>query len=246
MTCNGSPRWRRLGRSLRSGRAIRPRRLRSIGDALNRRPPVRRCQRFAHRSAARPWGPRSCRPGGASPGAIAARPMQTLLARREQSILPRCVRTAMRSLRDGRRLSTWRSAIWLSARPRRAGWTAMAIPDAWAEAARSFELLPQPYTRAYARFREGEALLAAHRGAQRAGSALREAHQTAVTIGAAPLLGAVEAVGAARPRRAGDACRRGPRVRRPVCAHNARAGDPWPPGGWADESSDRRAALHHR
>ena len=38
---------------------------------------------------------------------------------------------AMRTDRDevaarGRRLSTWRSAIWLSARPRRAGWTAMA------------------------------------------------------------------------------------------------------------------------
>jgi DNA-binding CsgD family transcriptional regulator/tetratricopeptide (TPR) repeat protein len=67
-------------------------------------------------------------------------------------------------------------------------------PDAWAEAARQFEVVPQPYTRAYARFREGTALLAAHRDVQRARSALREAHQTAVDIGAAPLQATVEDV----------------------------------------------------
>ena len=69
-----------------------------------------------------------------------------------------------------------------------------ADAEAWTEAARCFEVPSQPYTRAYARFREAEALLAAHRGAQRAGSALREAHETAVTLGAAPLQAAVEAV----------------------------------------------------
>ena len=70
-----------------------------------------------------------------------------------------------------------------------------ADPDAWAEAASRFEVLPQPYTRAYARFREGSALLAAqHRDAPRARSALRDAHQTSLAIGAAPLQTAVEAV----------------------------------------------------
>jgi DNA-binding CsgD family transcriptional regulator len=67
-------------------------------------------------------------------------------------------------------------------------------PDAWAEAARRFDVVPQPYTRAYAGFREGTALLAAHRDAKRARLAFREAHRTAVAIGAAPLQAAVEAV----------------------------------------------------
>ena len=67
-------------------------------------------------------------------------------------------------------------------------------PDAWAEAAGFFLDLAQPYPAAYARYREGEALLAARREATRARSALREAYATAVGLGAAPLRAAVEAV----------------------------------------------------
>jgi DNA-binding CsgD family transcriptional regulator len=67
-------------------------------------------------------------------------------------------------------------------------------PDAWAEAAGRFDVVPQPYTRAYARFRESAALFGAHRDPRRARAALREAHQTAVALGAAPLQAAVEGV----------------------------------------------------
>ncbi|HEX5579124.1 MAG TPA: AAA family ATPase [Candidatus Limnocylindria bacterium] len=67
-------------------------------------------------------------------------------------------------------------------------------PEAWALAATRFEELPQPYTRAYARYREGEALLAARHGAARARSALREAHAITTALGAAPLRAAVESV----------------------------------------------------
>jgi DNA-binding CsgD family transcriptional regulator/tetratricopeptide (TPR) repeat protein len=67
---------------------------------------------------------------------------------------------------------------------------------AWGRVAAEFTDLPQPYTRAYARYREGEALLAAHRAAGRAASALREAHEAAIAMGATPLQHAVEAVAA--------------------------------------------------
>jgi DNA-binding NarL/FixJ family response regulator len=56
--------------------------------------------------------------------------------------------------------------------------------------------LGQPYDRAYARYREGEALLAQRRDAPRARSALREAHVVAIDLGAAPLRGVIEDVAA--------------------------------------------------
>ena len=67
-------------------------------------------------------------------------------------------------------------------------------PDAWARAATLFQGLSQPYPAAYARYREGEALLAMRLDAQRARSALREAHATARALGGAPLLAAIEGV----------------------------------------------------
>ncbi len=67
-------------------------------------------------------------------------------------------------------------------------------PKAWALAGGLFQDLAQPYAVAYARYREGEALLAARRDAAGARSALREAYATALTLGAAPLQAAIEAV----------------------------------------------------
>lgn len=67
-------------------------------------------------------------------------------------------------------------------------------PGAWAAAAELFQDQPQPYAVAYARYREGEAWLAARREGSRARSALRRAHGTALALGAAPLQAAIEAV----------------------------------------------------
>jgi DNA-binding CsgD family transcriptional regulator len=67
-------------------------------------------------------------------------------------------------------------------------------PEAWSSAVDLLQQVSMPYPSAYARFREGEALLAARRGATRARSALREAHATASALGASPLLAAVEGV----------------------------------------------------
>ncbi len=67
-------------------------------------------------------------------------------------------------------------------------------PAAWARAAEAFEAWSQAYDAAYARYREGEALLALRRAAAR--SSLRMAHATAVRLGAAPLRAAIEALAA--------------------------------------------------
>jgi DNA-binding NarL/FixJ family response regulator len=68
-------------------------------------------------------------------------------------------------------------------------------PAAWAHAAEAFEAWSQAYDAAYARYREGEALLALRRGAG-ARSSLRNAHATAVRLGATPLRAAIEALAA--------------------------------------------------
>jgi DNA-binding NarL/FixJ family response regulator len=67
-------------------------------------------------------------------------------------------------------------------------------PEAWATAAKHFLDLGQPYTCAYARYREGEAVLAMRHDAARARSVLRDAHSVAVGLGAAPLRAAIEEV----------------------------------------------------
>jgi DNA-binding CsgD family transcriptional regulator len=67
-------------------------------------------------------------------------------------------------------------------------------PAAWALAAERFEDLPQPYDAAYARFREGEAMLAARRDTKRVRWALGRAHAVAALLGAMPLRDAVEGV----------------------------------------------------
>jgi DNA-binding CsgD family transcriptional regulator len=66
-------------------------------------------------------------------------------------------------------------------------------PDAWAEAARQWSDLGDRWWTAVARLREAEAAASAG-AASRAATALREAHRLAAELGAAPLLGEVEAV----------------------------------------------------
>jgi DNA-binding CsgD family transcriptional regulator len=68
-------------------------------------------------------------------------------------------------------------------------------PAAWARTAEAFEAWSQAYDAAYARYREGEALLTRRRDAA-ARSSLRAAHATAVRLGATPLRAAIEALAA--------------------------------------------------
>ena len=66
-------------------------------------------------------------------------------------------------------------------------------PDAWAEAARRWAQLSDPYWLATARAREAEA--AAARGeTARAAKALREGHQLAAALASEPLMADIEAV----------------------------------------------------
>ena len=65
--------------------------------------------------------------------------------------------------------------------------------DAWADAARNWADLDDPFWRGVARVREAEAAAAAG-GTARAADALREAHQLAADLGAAPLLAEIDAV----------------------------------------------------
>lgn len=67
-------------------------------------------------------------------------------------------------------------------------------PERWTHAAGLFEMLPQPYPAAYARFREAEAMLSARRDVATARSSLRAAHEAASSMGAAPLRRVVEAL----------------------------------------------------
>jgi DNA-binding CsgD family transcriptional regulator/tetratricopeptide (TPR) repeat protein len=67
-------------------------------------------------------------------------------------------------------------------------------PDCWAAAVASWEALAQPYPAAYARWRQAEALLTQHGTRAAATTALRQAHQTAERLGAAPMRGELEAL----------------------------------------------------
>jgi DNA-binding CsgD family transcriptional regulator len=67
-----------------------------------------------------------------------------------------------------------------------------ADPERWAAAAARWDHLAQPYPAAYARWRQAEALLTQRGARAEATSALRQAHQTAERLGAAPLRREVE------------------------------------------------------
>jgi DNA-binding NarL/FixJ family response regulator len=87
--------------------------------------------------------------------------------------------------------------------PNATGWLALAEaeyvrargearPEAWSEAAATWERLERPPLAAYCRWREAEALVAAGASRTEAGAPLREAHAVATRIGAEPLLREIE------------------------------------------------------
>jgi DNA-binding CsgD family transcriptional regulator len=65
-------------------------------------------------------------------------------------------------------------------------------PEQWQAAAAAWGQSERPFKRAYARFREAEALLASGSSRPQAEQALREAHQTAISLGAGPLRREIE------------------------------------------------------
>jgi DNA-binding CsgD family transcriptional regulator len=69
-----------------------------------------------------------------------------------------------------------------------------ADPEPWAAAAAAWERLGESWPAAYARWREAEALLLGGLARERVAASLRAAHRTAAELGAAPLLGEVEAL----------------------------------------------------
>jgi DNA-binding CsgD family transcriptional regulator len=69
------------------------------------------------------------------------------------------------------------------------GWS---DPEQWQTAAAAWERLEHPFTAAYARFRQAEALLAAGAPRLQAEQAIRSAYRTAVTLGAGPLRREIE------------------------------------------------------
>jgi DNA-binding CsgD family transcriptional regulator/tetratricopeptide (TPR) repeat protein len=81
-------------------------------------------------------------------------------------------------------------------------------PAAWSNAADAFAPFPIPYSQAYARWREGEAILAASLPRSLAATPLREANRIALALGAGPLQREIEAT-ARRARLDLDATRAG-------------------------------------
>ena len=67
-------------------------------------------------------------------------------------------------------------------------------PEAWIRAATAWEAIPMPYPAARARFRAAEALLLSRGSRDQASVLLRAAAETAVALGAVPLLDAIAAV----------------------------------------------------
>jgi DNA-binding CsgD family transcriptional regulator len=67
-------------------------------------------------------------------------------------------------------------------------------PDVWADAAKRWLDLQQPYPSAYSNWREADALLAQRSRSSRAAEVLRRAHQTAVRLGAVPFRRELEAL----------------------------------------------------
>ena len=67
-------------------------------------------------------------------------------------------------------------------------------PAQWSLAAQAFAAIPMAYPRAYALWREAEAILASSRARSAAALPLREAHAIAEELGAEPLIGAIEAL----------------------------------------------------
>jgi DNA-binding CsgD family transcriptional regulator len=67
-----------------------------------------------------------------------------------------------------------------------------ADPAAWEDAAETWEAVERPFTAAYCRARQGEALLASRGSRDDARAAFATARSTAARLGAAPLLGEID------------------------------------------------------
>ena len=65
-------------------------------------------------------------------------------------------------------------------------------PAAWEDAAEAWEAVERPFPAAYCRARQGEALLASRGSREAARSAFAMARETAVRLGAAPLLAEID------------------------------------------------------
>ncbi len=120
-------------------------------------------------------------------------------ARRDADALRDRLDHARKLLTIARRAAAEASAIT----PNAAGWHVLAgaeyerargnaRPEAWADAAATWERLERPYLAAYCRWRQAEALVAAGASRAQASVPLRDAHTIAARIGAKPLAGELE------------------------------------------------------
>ncbi len=122
-------------------------------------------------------------------------------------------------------------------------------PGAWAAAAGRWETFRQIYDAAYARYREGEALLAEGGRRHEAETALRAAHAVVVALGARPLQARIE--GLARRGRvelgpAGEAQEVGRRLRRPRPSASASASSSGSAGSSSSSASSSSGSRRLR
>src|SRR5262249_36814940 len=115
--------------------------------------------------------------------------------RRDAHATDRHLARAQQLLMGARRAAAEAAAVT----PNAAGWRALgeaeyerargrATPEAWSEAAATWEQLERPPLAAYCHWRQAEALVAAGATPSEAAIPLREAHAVAARVGAQPLL----------------------------------------------------------
>jgi DNA-binding CsgD family transcriptional regulator/tetratricopeptide (TPR) repeat protein len=120
-------------------------------------------------------------------------------ARRDADAVDDWLTRAGKLLADARRAAAEAAAVT----PNANGWRALAEaeyerargearPEAWSEAAATWERLERPPLAAYCRWRQAEALVAAGASRAEASGPLREAHAVAARIGAKPLAEGLE------------------------------------------------------
>ena len=99
-------------------------------------------------------------------------------------------------------------------------------PTAWGEAVAAADARPMVYESAYARYRHGEALLAARGSREEAAAILARGRATAVQLGALPLIEAIDGLAARARLPLGEGVEEGPAVEQvpdPVAAYELTA-----------------------
>ncbi len=125
-------------------------------------------------------------------------------------------------------------------------------PTAWGEAVAAADARPMVYESVYARFRHGEALLAARGSREEAAAILARGRATAVQLGALPLIEAIDGLAARARLPLGEGVEEGPAIEQvpdPVAAYELTARElevlrlvvAGP-----DQPADRRGAVHQR